>query len=726
LKHLFLVIIILFIMTGCAPAQQTEMIQSLPTRIPTSTPEYNNAIEAERLIVTFLDLWSRRDYAQMYSLISLSSQEAFPYETFLRFYETIVDEIRLSDQTFSLVAQARESNRVMVFLYDMTFTSAIMGGFADSGREMRLILDNDLQAWRVAWSPADIFSALGRGGAVRLETYPPLRANIYDRNGEILADMNGRIVIARVIPEQIPNLDVCVTTLATAMNQTTEQVQATLARSNPSWLTDMGLIEATTYLAWETSLIADCAAQFDYQYTRRYLDGDLTAHIIGTVGYPDESQIPDLEAAGFRQDSIIGKSGIEASWDEALRGIPGGRLSIVSAEGVILQTLVERRAEPSRSVYLTIDANLQRFIYRAISEAYANAGESWGRDSNGASAVVLDIRTGEILAMVSYPSYNANAFTAFPIMGKTEANAYIGQVQTDPRKPQLNRAAQGRYPSGSVFKVISAIAALDSGNFTFDERYTSIGTWNRDILRTDWRTGGHGSLTLSGALTHSCNSCFYEVGYRLDGIDPYILPSYANLVGLGRPTGLTDIPTSDGFIGTRDTKNTLFPEPWTFSDAVDMAIGQGMVEVSPLQMVEVYALIANGGTRYRPTLVHHTALLDTIYYQFTPEILEETGIDPIILTYIRNGLCDVITESFGTASHIFRDSPLLEGGGVCGKTGTAQNQQGLPHAWFMAYAPVDVPQIAVGVMVENSGDGSAVAAPITRRILEYYYFGITD
>ncbi|HRF98434.1 MAG TPA: hypothetical protein PLZ51_24675, partial [Aggregatilineales bacterium] len=109
------------------------------------------------------------------------------------------------------------------------------------------------------------------------------------------ADMNGRIVIARVIPEQIPNLDVCVTTLATAMNQTTEQVQATLARSNPSWLTDMGLIEATTYLAWETSLIADCAAQFDYQYTRRYLDGDLTAHIIGTVGYPDESQIPDLE-----------------------------------------------------------------------------------------------------------------------------------------------------------------------------------------------------------------------------------------------------------------------------------------------------------------------------------------------------------------------------------------------------------------------------------------------
>lgn len=728
LKSLITISIILFILTGCAPAQQTEIIriQDLPTRIPTITPEYNNAIEAERVIVTFLDLWHRRDYAQMYSLISLSSQEAFPYETFLRFYESTASEIRLSNQTFSLVAQARESNRVMVFLYDMTFTSDIMGSFDDSQREMRLVLENDLQAWRVAWSPSDIFSTMGRGGSVRLETYPPLRANIYDRNGEILADMNGRIVIARVVPQDIPNYEACITTLATATNQTNEQIQAKIAQSNPTWLTDMGLIEAQTYLQWESSLITDCAAQFDYQYTRRYLDGSLTAHIIGTVGYPDESQIPALQAAGFRQDSIIGKSGIEASWDEVLRGIPGGRLSVVSAEGVVLQTLVEHRAEPSKSVYLTIDANLQRFVYRAISEAYANAGESWGQTSNGASAVVLDVQTGEILAIVSYPSFDANAFTAFPIMGKTDANNYIAQIQTDPRKPQLNRAAQGRYPSGSTFKVISAIAALDSGNYTFDERYMSIGTWNRDIVRTDWRNGGHGSLTLAGALTHSCNSCFYEVGYRLNGIDPYLLPRYANLVGLGRPTGLIDIPTVDGFIGTPDTKPTLFPEPWSFSDAVDMAIGQGMVEVSPLQMVEVYALIANNGIRYRPTLVHHTALLDDVYYQFTPEILEETGIDPIVLTYVRNGLCDVISEQFGTASHIFRDSPLLDSIGVCGKTGTAQNQQGLPHAWFMSYAPKDDPKIVVGVMVENSGDGSAVAAPITRRILEYYYFGITD
>ncbi|MCU0482543.1 MAG: penicillin-binding transpeptidase domain-containing protein [Anaerolineae bacterium] len=728
MKHLITLSIILLILTGCAPTQQTEIIriQDLPTRIPTTTPEYNNAIEAERVITAFLDLWKRGDYAQMYSLISLSSQEAFPYDTFVNFYQSTADEIQLDNQTFTLIAQARESNRVMVFLYDMTFTSAIMGEFSDSGREMRLVIEDNLQAWRVAWSPGDIFNAMGRGGAVRLETFPPLRANIYDRNGEILADMNGRVVIARVVPQDIPNWEACITTLATATNQTNEQIQAKIAQSNPTWLTDMGLIEAQTYLQWESSLLTDCATQFDYQYTRRYLDGSLTAHIIGTVGYPDESQIPALELAGFRQDSIIGKSGIEASWDAVLRGTPGGRLSIVSAEGVILQTLVERRAEPSKSVYLTIDADLQRFVYRAISEAYANAGESWGATSNGASAVILNVRTGEILAMVSYPSFDANAFTAFPIMGKTNANNYIGQIQTDPRKPQLNRAAQGRYPSGSVFKVISAIAALDSDNYTFDERYMSIGTWNRDILRTDWRNGGHGSLTLAGALTHSCNSCFYEVGYRLNGIDPYLLPRYANLLGLGVPTGMTDIPTSNGFIGTPETKPNLFPEPWTFSDAVDMAIGQGMVEVSPLQMVEVYALIANGGTHYRPFLVHHTALLDDIYYQFTPEVLDEAHIDPIVLTYVRNGLCDVVTGQFGTASHIFRNSPLLEGVGTCGKTGTAQNQQGLPHAWFMAYAPKDTPEIAIGVMVENSGDGSAVAAPITRRILEYYYLGITD
>lgn len=728
LKHLLAVLILLLIITGCSPAQTTQLIdvRDLPTRIPTETPEYNNAIEAERVISSFLDLWTKRDYAQMYSLISRASQEAFPYESFLNFYERTATEIRLTGQSFALIAQARESNRVMVFVYDMTFTSAIMGSFSDTGREMRLVLDNDLQTWRVAWSPGDIFAAMGRGGAVRLETYPPLRANIYDRDGEILADMNGRIVIARVIPQQIPNREVCLNTLATATNQTVERIEAIINRSSPSWLTDVGLIEAQTYSAWEASLIADCAAQFDYQYTRRYLDGSLTAHIIGTVGYPDDNQIPDLELAGFKQDSIIGKSGIEASWDVALRGVPGGRLSVVSAEGVVLQTLAERRAEPSRSVYLTIDADLQRFVYRAISEAYANASDAWGASSKGASAVVLNIHTGEILAMVSYPSYNANAFTAFPIMGKAEANTYIAQVQNDPRRPLLNRAAQGRYPAGSIFKVISAIAALDSGAFTYTERYLSTGIWNRDIPRTDWRREGHGSLTLAGALTHSCNSCFYEVGYRLDGIDRYLLPRYANLLGLGRPTGMTDIPTSAGFIGTPDTKNTLFPEPWSFSDAVDIAIGQGMVEVSPLQMTEVYALIANGGIRYRPFLVHHTALLDDVDYQFTTEILADTQIDPEVLQYVRGGLCEVVTAQYGTASHIFRRSPLLTGVGVCGKTGTAQNPVGLPHAWFMAYAPKDNPQIAVGVMVENSGDGSAVAAPISRRILEYYYLGITD
>lgn len=728
LKHLIAISLLLLVITGCSPAQTTQLIdvRDLPTRIPTETPEYNNAIEAERVITSFLDLWTKRDYPQMYSLISRASQEAFPYESFVNFYENTAREIRLTDQSFSLVVQARESNRVMVFVYDMTFTSAVMGGFSDIGREMRLVLENELQAWRVAWSPGDIFNAMGRGGAVRLETYPPLRANIYDRDGEILADMNGRIVIARVIPQEIPNRDVCLNTLATATNQTLERVQAIINRSSPSWLTDMGLIEAQAYTTWEASLIADCAAQFSYQYTRRYLDGSLMPHLIGTVGYPDENQIAALELAGFEQDSIIGKSGIEASWDETLRGVPGGRLSVVSAEGVILQTLAERNTEPSESVYLTIDADLQRFVYRTINEAYANASESWGASSKGASAIVMDIRTGEILAMVSYPSYNGNAFTAFPIMGKTEANAYIAQVQNDPRRPLLNRVAQGRYPSGSVFKVISAIAALDSGAYTFEERYFSNGRWNRDIVRTDWRSGGHGSLNLANALTHSCNSCFYEVGYRLDGIDPYLLPRYAVLMGLGSPTGMTDIPTVDGFIGTRDTKNTLFPEPWSFSDAVDMAIGQGMVEISPLQMTQVYAQIANGGIRYRPLLVHHTALLDDVDYQFSTEIVMDIQVNPDVLQYVRNGLCDVITGQFGTASHIFRNSALLDTVGVCGKTGTAQNPVGLPHAWFIAYAPKDNPQIVVGVMVENSGDGSAVAAPITRRILEYYYLGIED
>ena len=720
LRHWFIVIVLLLAACGRNPEQSESTFEALPTRVPSPTPEYNNIYDAEGVARTFLYLWEQGNFEEMYSMLTPSARDATDYDTFLATYAGVYDEIRLSDLRYQLVAQARQGNQVMVFNYNMTFTSDIVGTFTDEGRELRLVLQDDVQAWRGAWSPGDIFTEMQSGAQVRLDVFQPTRANIYDRDGVILADMNGRIVVVRVIRNEIPDTERCISTLSGALDLPADEVIARLQNSGPDWLAEIGIIEAETYRQWQGPLESDCDAQFDNRTTRRYLDGELAAHIIGLVGFPSEDEVEAIEDAGFRRDSILGQSGIEATWDETLRGKPGGQLTLVTPNGDRLRLLAERGTEPPQSVYLTLDSELQRFILSTMREDQS----IWGEQNEGAAAVVLDVNTGAVLAMVSYPTYDANAFLPYPVMGRTAGQRIVRQMEADPARPLLNRAAQGRYPSGSIMKSVTAIAALDSGVYALDERYYSIGVWNRDINRYDWRAGGHGSLTLSGALTHSCNTCFYEAGYRLNETDPYLLPDYANLLGLGVPTGMTDIPTSDGLIGTPELKPLLAPNenPWSFSDAVNLAIGQGFIEISPLQIARAYAVIANGGTLYRPQLVDHVALLDESSYHMVPDPMVETGIRPEVLQSIRDGLCAVTTESYGTAEFVFRNSELQEIG-VCGKTGTATVRAGdsLPHAWFVGYAPRDNPQIVVAVVVENAGEGSEVGAPLVRKIMEYYF-----
>lgn len=723
----FALLVLTLIIVGCSgePEQIEEAAQVLPTRVPTNTPTFFTVDNAEAVVRSFLVAWEQRDYASMYALISPSSQQAIRFDEFVETYDTNHAIMQLEGQTFELTAVGFEGSRVARVVYNMTFETGLVGEFSDEAREMELVLDIPTESWRVAWSPATIFTELGSGSELRLETFPPRRANIYDRSGNILADMNGRIVTLELIRSEIPNEALCLNLLTEVLNLTPEEVQERLDNNAPDWLAEIGLIEPETYLNYEDALVRDCNAQFGNRSTRRYIYGDLFAHILGTVGYPDEDEVPIVEEAGFRADSIIGRSGIEQSWDEVLRGTPGARLSLVRADGTPLRVLAEVGPQPAQEVQLTIDLDLQRAALEEIAKSYNNNIEGWGSSSPGASAIVLDVRTGELLALVSFPTFNNNAFTPFPVMGREQGQAMVRQVEDDPRQPQLNRVVQGRYPSGSTMKTFTAIAALDSGEYDFTERYFSTGVWNRDIPRTDWLGGGHGSLNLAQALTHSCNSCFYEAGFRLNGIDPYLLPEYANSVGFGVPTGMTDLPTTTGFIGTPDTKNLFHPEPWTFSDAVDMSIGQGMVEISPLQMAVAYSMVANDGVHFQPQLVWRTGLLDLgeISYEMEPVVLEELDIDEEILPYLRDGLCDVTTESYGTAEYIFRRSPLQESVGVCGKTGTAETPSGLSHAWFAGWAPREFPEIMVVVLVENAGEGSAVAAPIVRNIMEYYFFG---
>ena len=689
---------------------------------PTNTPPGQTPEQAERVARRFLQAWQDEDLATMHSLLSSGGQEANTPAAFSDFYRRARTTMTLSALEPRITSQLPGPGGLMSFGYDVLFHTRQAGSFLDTGRTLRLAWDPQPGDWRVLWSPGDLLAALEGGGTLRLDARYPSRANIYDREGRALASRNNRVLTVNVIKGEIPQPEACHRRLAAALTLDVALIQQILAARAADWLSEIGTLDPVTWQETSAGLERDCNARFIERPARQYDTGALSAHSVGYVGWPDESQVAALEAAGFPRDSLIGRSGVEASQDEALRGSPGGRLVVAESGG--RQTLVaESAARPSQSVWLTLDVPLQRFIVEALQRARTRAATTWAAGSQGAAVVVLEVHSGAILALVSEPSYDNNAFAPFAAMGREAARELASLAQADPRRPLLNRATLGLYPAGSIFKVVPAIAAADSGIYALDEVYVSTGSWNRDIPRRDWRPGGHGRLTLPEFLKHSCNSCFYETAWDLDAVDPWLLPEYARRLGLGAPTGLRDLPEAAGEISNPD----LLRErgfAWHPAEAVSMAIGQRGVQVTPLQIARLYATIANGGTLYRPQLVQQTGMLgEPPAYTLQPEVMAESDIDPEVMAMVQNALCTVVSEPGGTAEHIFRGSALLAQG-VCGKTGTAEvaGEDALPHAWFAAWTPAAEPEIAIALLVENAGEGSAVAAPLVREILEYWSF----
>lgn len=682
--------------------------------------------EAEYVALNYLDAWAASDFEAMYGLLAAASRDATPFDEFVALYQATEAEMTFAGLNTQVTTILREAEEVAVLGYDLRLSTRLLGTVTDAGREMRLVVDRSIGAWRIAWTPADIFSEMVGGARLRFDPIIPNRANVYARDRvTTLADQLGRVAIIRVIRQEIPDYPACLGLLSAALNRPIEEIQQRLESRPPFWLMDVGIIDAQRYAEVRGVLEATCAAQFGEQPSRRYNNDARMSHILGYVGYPDPTAIPAIEAAGFPQDVIIGRSGVEATWDETLRGRPGGRLLIVTPDGEVVRELANVTAQPGQSIYLTIDSDLQIATAQIVADAYTQAKDTWASRSNGAAVVVMDVRTGEILAMVSYPSFDNNAYNPFPTMGRDQALEIIQGNTADIRRPELNRPTQGQYPLGSVMKTVTAYAAANAGVYPLDYRYTCVGSWNRDIPRTDWLAGGHGVVTLATSLTQSCNPFYYEAGYSLDTADPWLLPTYARSVGFGETTGLQDLIEEPGFILDPDWLRVNAGSQWTFSDAVNMAIGQGPLLVTPMQVVRWFGAIANGGTLYRPQLVHEVGLLgDTLRLVSEPDAIRTLEFEPGVLEMMHEGLCDVTSESFGTAEFIFRGSPL-QALGVCGKTGTAQagGDQLPPFAWFAAWAPRENPEVAVVVLVENAGQGSEVAAPIARQVLEAHFFG---
>ncbi|HIM45743.1 MAG TPA: penicillin-binding protein 2, partial [Alphaproteobacteria bacterium] len=448
----------------------------------------------------------------------------------------------------------------------------------------------------------------------------------------------------------------------------------------------------------------------DVGQTRHYLAGEEAAHVIGYVGAVSEKELagdPVLALPGFR----IGKNGAEKMFETALRGKAGSRQVEVNAYGRIIRELRRDEGQPGDDHILTIDMGLQEYVNARINH-------------ESAAAVVVDVHSGEVLALVSSPSFNPNSFTTG--ISQTEWNA----LMSNPRFPLTNKAISGQYSPGSTFKMMVALAALDGAilnpnNEFFCSGYIELG--NRRFHC--WKRGGHGLMNMNSGLVQSCDVYFYEVA-KWVGVDG--IAAMARRFGLGERLGIELPSEQKGLVPTRDWKLAVHGVPWQKGETLNIGIGQGFLLTTPLQLAIMTARIANGGIAVLPKLVRETQRVGRRLPD-TREAFPSMGLSAVHLAVVQKGMADVANSPRGTAFRARIEEP---GMAMAGKTGSvqvkritkAERERGVrknedrvwkdrDHALFVGYAPVDSPRYAVSVVIEHGGGGAKTAAPIARDIL---------
>lgn len=471
---------------------------------------------------------------------------------------------------------------------------------------------------------------------------------------------------------------------------------------------------------------------------RHYIEGPLTSHVLGYVGpIPSEHlhYYMDDEGQGYRPDDLVGLTGIELTQEDLLRGRKGQKHIEVDAFQREVAVIALEPPVQGCKLTLTIDLELQRIVENALREGMREANSPVG------VAVAMDPRTGEILAMVSLPTYDNNLFS-----GGISYEDY-SRLSSDRHRPLVNHAISGQYPPGSTFKIVTASAALAERVIGSATQRTCRGTlllpsklypddWSKAQEFYCWREQGHGSLNVVGAIGQSCDIFFYQVagGYSgFSGLGIKRLAEWARTFGFGEPTGVDLSGEAAGLVPSDRWKRQNYGENWVTGDTYNAAIGQGYILATPLQLLNATAAVANGGTLYRPQLVHSVidAQGNTVR-TLVPEPLRELSMGEGDLALVRRGMLEAVTQ--GTA-WLMR----LPGIAVAGKTGTAEypgldeegnlmlDEEGhLPtHAWFTAFAPYDDPEIALVVFLEGGGEGSQTAVPVAAKILRHY-FGLPE
>lgn len=697
MKRLTLCCLLLAFMTACrgAPSPSPEPTVPLPSPTPTPLPDTPEATAA-----AFLSAWEEDNYNTMYSLLAPASQASTDVAGFAARYQAVLQTATVLTTTATPKAALQQRDHAQV-TYQLTWETALVGTLVT---DTVMSLSVNQGRWGVDWSGDMIWPGLGQSNYLYMEHHIPTRANIYDRNGLALAS-RGTIVSVGVVPGQIEDEEQVLAALTQVTGLPPEEVQERYADRPAEWWAPIADIPAQVSIDHADLLLNTPGIEAREKEARTYWGGGIAPHMVGWVAPIPAEEEQRYRTQGYRGDERVGVAGLERWGESYLAGTHGGTLYLMDASGNPLSVVAEREAVPSRPIYTTFDREFQQRVQEILG------------DRKGA-IIVLDVHTGAVLALASGPSFDPNVFIGPASALERDA------VLSNPNNPLINRATQGTYPCGSVFKIVTMDAALESGIMQPDTTFWCPGYWEGlgpDYRKTCWKEEGHGNIRLDDALTASCDVTFYAVGQSLDETDPTILPAFGRDFGLGQPTGLEGMEEVAGLVPSPTWKEETYGEGWWVGDTINLSIGQGYLLVTPLQVARMMAAVANGGTLYRPYVVGRVAPAG----EELPEIVvepEEVGslpTSPEYLAVIQDALAGVTTDSIGTASHRFTGLSIP----VAGKTGTAQapGAESLPHSWFAAYAPADDPEIAILAMAENAGEGSEVAAPMVRQVVEIYY-----
>lgn len=569
-----------------------------------------------------------------------------------------------------------------------------------------------IRLWHLQILSADDYQAKSENNRLRFVPVAASRGDILDRTGTVLVSNRPSFSIA-VIPQEVKDKEALLTQLSGLLgldrSDMAERWEKNKGRANYYPIVLASNISRDHVEIIEENRLRLPGVEIEMKPVRQYTSSQLAAHLLGYIGEVSEKE---LDLKGFEEynpGDYVGKNGIERALEKELHGSDGGRQLEVDARGRILRTISESHPTVGNSVVLTIDAAVQRQAERAFG------------DQAGA-AVAMDVTNGEILAFVSNPGFDPSLFS-----GKLPADVWQEYLD-DKRHPLENKALSGQYPPGSTFKMVTALAGLQDNIINESTSVNCTGSYDLGTSTFKcWNKSGHGSTNLRKSLRESCDVFYYQLGEKL-GVDK--IAAAARAFRLGEPLGVELLNERSGLIPTTEWKQKRFGKRWFHGETLSVAIGQGAVLLTPIQLASMTATIANEGTIYRPHLVKRIVNADGKSIQETKtEIIGTAAFSKESYRLVKQGMLSVVNDPGGTGA-IARLYDVK----VAGKTGTSQvvklrdSKKSTPyqfrdHALFVAFAPFEKPEIAVAVVIEHGEHGGASAAPIAARILRAYFDG---